>query len=398
MRPWLNRQRFLADFALASLARRRARTALLVWVYAAVVALIAAVMLYADSVRREAALVLRGSPAVLVQRTQAGRFAPVPAAYVAALAGLRGVQSVEGRFWGYCYDPVLKATLTVMVPPARSGRALTDGHVRIGAALARERKVRARERIAFVTAGEAVDGTAAAGSAPAPAFQRVMLFEVLEVLPEESEELTADLVLLSEADFRTLVGHPAGYFTDIALAVANPAEHRTVAAKTAARLRDVRTILREDVARTYASVFGWREGLVLVVFTSVIGAFALFAFDRASGLSADETREIAILKAVGWDAGDVMRMKAWEGAVLSATAFCLGYLAAYLLVFHVPADPFGGALRGWTVLRPRLALAPAPDAFRIATLAVLSVVPYTAAVLVPVWRVAVADPDAVIRG
>ncbi len=398
MRPWLNRQRSLADFALSALARRRARTTALVLVYAGVVALVASVMLYADSVRREAALALRDSPAVLVQRTQAGRFAPIPASYVAALAGLRGVQSVEGRLWGYYYDPVLETTLTVMVPPARSGRALRDGHVRLGAAVARERRVRAGERIAFVTTGDAVDGAATEGPGPALSFKWVMLLEVSEILPEESEALTADLVLLSEADFCKLVDHPAGHFTDIALEVANPAEHRTVAAKSAARLRDVRTIVREDVARTYASVFGWREGLVLVVLTSVVGAFALFAFDRASGLSADEAREIAILKAVGWDAGDVMRMKAWEGAVLSATAFGLGYLAAYMLVFHGPADLFGGALRGWTVLRPRMALAPAPDAFRIVTLFVLSVVPYTAAVLVPVWRAAVAEPDSVIRG
>lgn len=398
MRPWLNRQRFLADFALSSLARRRARTAVLALVYSAVVALIASVMLYADAVRREAALVLRDSPAVLVQGTQAGRFAPVPADSVAALGGLRGVQSVEGRLWGYYYDPVLKTTLTVMVPPARSGRAVRDGHVRLGAAVARERRVRAGERIAFVTTSDAVDAAGSEDSAPGLSFKWVMLLEVSEVLPEESEALTADVVLLSEGDFRKLVDHPAGYFTDIALEVANPAEHRTVAAKAAARLRGVRAILREDVARTYASVFGWREGLVLVVLTSVVAAFALFAFDRASGLSADETREIAILKAVGWDAGDVIGMKAWEGALVSAAAFGIGYLAAYLLVFHLPADPLGGALRGWTVLRPRMALAPAPDAFRVVTLFVLSVVPYTAAVLVPVWRAAVAEPDSVIRG
>ncbi|MFN8091131.1 MAG: ABC transporter permease [Vicinamibacteria bacterium] len=397
MRTWLNRQRFLADYALSSLARRRARAALLVFVYAAVVALVASVMLYADSVRREASLVLRDSPAVLVQRTQAGRFAPVPAAYVDALAGLRGVQAVEGRLWGYYYDPVIRATLTVMVPPARSGRAVERGRVRVGAAVARARRLRAGDRLALVTTG-GVEGPASDGKSTFSGVARVMLFGVSEVLPEESEGLTADVLLLSAEDFRSLVHHPEGFFTDIALDVANPAEHRTVARKASARLGDVRTILREDVARTYASVFGWREGLVLVVLAGVVGAFALFAFDRASGLSAEEAREIAILKAVGWDAGDVMRMKAWEGAVLSAAAFGLGYLAAYLFVFHVPADPLGAALRGWTALRPRVAPTPAPDAFRVATLFVLTVLPYTAAVLVPVWRAAVAEPDSVIRG
>lgn len=381
MRPWLNRQRYLADYALASLGRRQMRTAALLVVYAGVVATIAAVMLYAQAVRREAREVLRHAPDVIVQRLQAGRYAPVPAAYADAMTTIRGVQAVEGRLWGYYYDPLLGITCTVMVPDSRSGRAVADGHARVSAAIARVRGMRDGGRLALVTPTGAV-----------------MDLAVDEILSDESALLTADLMILGPTDFQTLIDHPAGFYSDIALSVANPAERRRVAAKVTAKLHDTRTIVRDDIARTYASVFSWREGLVLVAFTGVMAAFALFAFDRASGLSADETREIAILKAVGWDAGDVMGMKIWEGAALSATAFALGYLAAYLFVFYLPAGPFDGALRGWTVLRPQVHLTPDVDAFQVATLFVLSVVPYTAAVLVPVWRATVAEPDTVMRG
>lgn len=381
MRTWLNRQRSLADFAFASLGRRRARTTLLLLVYAAVVAVMSAVVLYAQAVRREAALVLGHAPSVVVQRLEGGRYAPVPESYVDALAGLRGVQRVEGRLWGYYYDPVIRATCTVMVPPAGSPWAVPDGTVRVGAALARSRAVNGGARLALVT----TDGA-------------VMTRTVAEVLPEESELLTADLILLGAEDFKALLRYPAGVYTDIALSVANPAEHRNIAEKVVSKLPDARTIVRDDVVRTYASVFDWREGLLLAFFMSVVGAFALFAFDRASGLSADEARDIAILKAVGWDTGDVLRMKLWEGAALSFAAFALGYLAAYLFVFYVPVGPFDTALRGWTAVRPRLPLTPAADALHVATLCLLTVVPYTAAVLVPVWRAAVTEPDAVIRG
>ena len=324
---------------------------------------------------------LQQSPAVIVQRLQAGRYAPVPVDYVEALAAIRGVQAVEGRLWGYYYDPLLRVTCTVVVPTEGSGRAVADGHTRLSAALARVRGLRDGGRLTLATpSGE------------------VMSLAVDEILSDESAVLTADLMLLSAGDFRALLDHPDGFYTDIVLSVANPAERRRVASKITAKLRDTRTIVRDDLARTYASVFSWREGLVLVSFIGALAAFALFAFDRASGLSADETREIAILKAVGWDAGDVMAMKFWEGALVSATAFAIGYVAAYLFVFYVPAGPFDGALRGWTILRPRVHLAPDADAFQVATLFVLSVVPYTAAVLVPVWRAAVAEPDAVMRG
>ena len=49
------------------------------------------------------------------------------------------------------------------------------------------------------------------------------------------------------------------------------------------------------------------------------------------------------------------------------------------------------------LFRSKFPLAPTVDALEIATLAFLTVVPYVAAILVPVWRTASADPDAVMR-
>jgi hypothetical protein len=50
------------------------------------------------------------------------------------------------------------------------------------------------------------------------------------VLPHASELVSADLVLMSEADFRRLLRlYPDGHYTDIALSVANPQEVRNVA-------------------------------------------------------------------------------------------------------------------------------------------------------------------------
>ena len=204
-------------------------------------------------------------------------------------------------------------------------------------------------------------------------------------------------MLLSEADFRAFFEYPAGYYTDIALSVANPLEVRNIAAKLAEALPDSRPILREEVLRTYQSVFDWREGIVLTVLSCAILAFVILAWEKASGLSAEEKREIGILKAIGWETGDVIRMKLWEGLLISLTAFLLGFVGAYIHVFHFGAPIFEPVLKGWAVLYPRFTLVPAVDGLQIATLFFFTVFPYTAAVLVPIWRAAITDPDAVMR-
>jgi len=180
--------------------------------------------------------------------------------------------------------------------------------------------------------------------------------------------------------------------------VANPQEVHNVAAKLASRLPDSRTILREEVLRTYESIFNWREGIVLVLLSGAILAFVIFALEKASGLSADEKREIGILKAIGWETGDVLGMKFWEGALISLTAFLLGYAAAYVHVFRFSSLLFEPVLKGWSTLYPRFELTPAVDGFQIATLFFFTVFPYAVATIVPAWRAAVTDPDSVMRG
>jgi ABC-type lipoprotein release transport system permease subunit len=126
-------------------------------------------------------------------------------------------------------------------------------------------------------------------------------------------------------------------------------------------------------------------------------AFAILAWDKATGLSAEERREIGILKGVGWETSDVLLMKSWEGLVVSLSAFLLGTLLAYGHVFFASASVFEPALKGWSVLYPSFRLRPSVSAYTVSVLFFLTVVPYTVATVVPSWRAASADPDAVMR-
>jgi len=374
---WLARQRYLLDFTVVSLFRRPGRNLSLLLVYTLVVFLLASAMLYGQAIKDKAAILLAAAPEVVLQRLEAGRHALMPADYLDRLGRLRGVSRIEGRLWGYYFDPAVAANYTVMAP-GQDGAA--PGQVRIGAGIARVRGLTGGD--VFSLRGH--DG-------------RPHAFTVAEVLPAASELVSADLLILAPADFRAFFGLPVDVYTDLALSVTNPAEVRRVARKLAERLPDCRPILREEVLRTYESVFDWREGLLLAVLVGALAAFLIFAWDKATGLSAEERREIGILKAIGWETGDVLRMKLWEGGLISFTAFCLGYGLGHLHVFHAGAPLFAGVMRGWSVLQPHFTLAAAVDPVQLATLFLISVVPYTVVTLVPVWRAATVDPDEIMR-
>lgn len=374
---FLEKQRHIIDFALSSLLRKWGKNLGLLMVYTAIVFVLASVFFYTSAIKREAALVLQGSPEVVVQRLVGGRQGLVPAKYLAALSEITGVRQVRGRLWGYHFEPTMGANLTVV---AHDGGGYREGEMVVGYAVARTYRLQKGDRMPLF----AWDGAE-------------MEFKVAEILSSESELVAADLIQFSTGDFRKFFGIEPGYFTDLVLQVRNQRETATVAEKIKRLLPDTRPILRDEILRTYEAIFDWRSGLMVLLLGGACLAFIIFAWDKATSLSLEERREIGILKAVGWETSEVIAMKSWEGLVISLSAFLLGIMGAYGHVFFASYICFEPVLKGWSVLYPHFRLVPHVDLYQIAALFFFTVVPYTAATIIPSWRAAIIDPDEVMR-
>ena len=374
---WIEKQRNVIDFTLSSLLRRKGKNAALIAVYTVVVFVLASVMLFTHALKKEAAIVLRDAPEIVLQRLVAGRHDLMPASYAAAVKKITGVSAVEGRLWGYYYDPLFKANYTLLVPDDfRHG----EGDIVIGEGVSRTGVTAEGNIMPFFGS----DG-------------KLTSFRVKEILPAESELISSDLIMMSEADFRRLFNLPKGQVTDLTVRVGNPQEVLTVAGKIRKQLPDTRPIVRDEITRTYDAIFAWRSGILLVIFSGALLAFAIFAWDKASGLSAEEKREIGILKATGWETSDVILMKFWEGMAISCTAFSAGLILAYIHIFFSSAALFEPVLKGWAVLYPKFRIVPFISFYQVVTLFFLTVIPYTTATIIPSWRAATVDPDAVMR-
>lgn len=377
MNRTIERHRNILDFALSSLLRRKGKNLSLLAVYTLIVFMLGSVMFFVQALKREAALILKEAPDMVVQRMVAGRHELIPLGYGEKIGAIRGVSAVRPRLWGYYYDPAVGANYTLM---ASDSRPPAQGAVVIGSGVARTRRLAEGDFMTF----RAYDGASA-------------LLQVEKVLPYESELAAADLVVMTETDFRAMFDLPRGFATDLALTVGNSRELTTIAAKIARQFPDTRPILKSEILRTYDSIFDWRGGMMIVMLAVAVLSFVIFAWDKATGLSAEERKEIGILKSIGWETSDVLLLKFWEGTVISLSAFLAGVILAYGEVFFFSASLFEPALKGWAVLYPRFKLTSAVDAYQLAVLFFLTVLPYTVATIIPSWRAATVDPDAAMR-
>jgi ABC-type lipoprotein release transport system permease subunit len=373
----IEKHRSILDFTLSSLLRRKSKNLSLFIVYTLVVFVLGSALFLTEAMKREASLILKGAPEMVVQRLLGGRYDPIPVDYIEKISNIRGVISAGPRLWGYYYDPSVGANYTLMVP---RNDAPDRDKIIIGNGISRIRMVYRGDILSF----RGYDGL-------------VRNYTVGGEISSESELVSADLILISEADFRDLFGFPATRATDIAVTVRNPKELPTIAKKIAEMLPDTRPIIRDEMVRTYDAVFDWRGGVVIVLVMMALLAFVIFAWEKASGLSADEKREIGILKAIGWETSDVIAVKAYEGLLVSFFSFCTGILFAYGHVFFGSAFLFAPALKGWSVLYPDFRITPFVDPYQVAILFFLTVAPYTVATIVPSWQAAIVDPDSVMR-
>jgi lipoprotein-releasing system permease protein len=376
MARWSERQRSILDFTLSSLLRRKGKNGALISVYILVVFMLASVVFFTHSIKKEASLILVEAPEMVVQRLTAGRHEPIPLSYADRIREIRGVRSVSGRLWGYYYDPVSGANYTLMVPEHQ----LSPGSIVVGQGVA---------RIRLLSPGDTLEFRSSDG--------QIVHLEVKEMFSSSSELISSDLILMCKPDFRRLFGGPEDYVTDLAVRIKNPREFGTIALKISEVLPDTRQILRDDILRTYDAVFSWRGGVLIAILAGALLAFVIFAWEKASGLSQEEKREIGILKAIGWETSDVILMKFWEGMVISLIAFLSGVLLAYGHVFFTSSIMFQPVLKGWAVLYPNFRLVPFIDAAQLSVLFFLTVVPYTVATIIPSWRAATIDPDSVMR-
>lgn len=381
MRIWFERHRSLIDFTVASLLRRKAKNGGLIAVYTLLIFTLGSLMLFGSAIRYEAAAALEGAPEITAQAMRMGRHEMTMQADLDKIGKLRGVRLIEGRLWGYLFDSASGANYTLQVPlTGDTAHTVAPGESIVGEGVARLRNLAPGKYLFLVS--------------PSGKFLKT---KVKAILSSDSALVSSDLVLLNATDFRTFYELPPDVFTDIAIKVSNPKEIGMVAEKLALALPSFRFVTRADLQRTYEAVFSWREGLLLALVVGALMAFTIFAWDKASGLSAEERREIGILKAIGWETRDVIAMKLWEGGLISLSAFLAGIVLAYAHVFFFSASLIEPILKGWATLYPHFPLAPNVDVLQIATLAFFTIVPYMAAILVPVWRTATADPDVVMR-
>ena len=365
----------LLHHALGSVRRRGSRNLAIALGLAFTVALIASGIFITESLRLVHQRAVREAPSLLLERLEGGRPALIPVNAALPFRELLGVRDVRPRVWGYTFLGAAEGNIVVFGEPRRD-----EDHVTVGPGLARLLGLRVGDRLALSTS----------------TYTHVYRIDAL--LPRSTALVAHDAVIVSESQARLLLNIPEGMATDIAVDVFPPEEIGAVEARISEAEPTFRIVDQESASRVYTLTFDARGGVLLLLYLPCLAALLLLAWDRFSGLSAEERREIGVLKAIGWSTEQVLSVRMIESSLVALFGTVLGVLVAYVHVFVFEAPLLTRLLFGWSTLHAPLLLAPSADIASLLALVAIVVVPFVSISAIPAWRAATIDPDQAMRG
>ncbi len=388
---------YLIEYAINALFRNRSKNIFILVVFTLLTTLLTSVFLITGSIKYELHSTVDALPQITVQKIKAGRHYDIDSSIADEIIGIAGVSEAVPRVWGYYYfenagvnfslvgieqyEQQYKKSFNQVVKKFDFDELNSKNQMVVGVGVKNIMNASYyNDYFNFIK--------------PDGSFKKITLAGVFE---SETQLESNDMILMAKETVREIFDIAESKATDIVVKIPNPEEITTIASKIKLMYPDTRVISSNDLKVSYQNIFDYKSGVFLALFIVALFTFFMIIYDKASGLSSEEKREIGILKAIGWRVDDVLKEKFYESFILSFLAYTIGILLAFGFVYLFQAPLLREIFVGYSQLKTSFEL---PFIFDIQTLFLvffLSVPIYIAATIIPSWRAATLEVEEVIR-
>jgi ABC-type lipoprotein release transport system permease subunit len=384
---------YLIEYAINSLFRQKYKTIFTTVILTTLIFLLTSIFFITNSIKYELNSTVDSLPEIVVQKSKAGRHYDIDIDIADNILNITGVSSAIPRVWGYYYFENAKVNFSIVgineyeeqykttLKRVATTLDFSKNSMLIGEGVKKIMNQNYyKEYFNFIKP----DGT-------------VKKINISGTFDADTQLESNDMIVMSQDNVREIFNMPQTKATDIVVKVTNADEITTVASKIKLLYPNSKVLTKDDFKISYQNIFDYKGGLFLALFIISLFTFFIIIYDKISGLSSEEKKEIGILKAIGWRVDDVLKEKFYEGFIISFFAYLLGTFLSFAFVYIFQAPILKNIFIGYSELKPSFEL---PFIFDIQTLALvffLSVPIYIAAIIIPSWKSATLEADEVIR-
>lgn len=384
---------YFLDYAIKSLLNQRYKTIFSITILSSLVFLLSSIFFMAESIKKELELSVDSLPQIIVQNIKAGKHYDIDVSIVDELLEISGVESANARVWGYYYFENGGVNFSIVgideyeLQYKKSLESIADvlkfdtNSMMIGEGVLKVLKSsHYNEYFNFIKG----DGS-------------LKKMNIGGVFKSQSALESNDMIVMSKSDAREIFDMSEDKATDIVLGVANKDEIATISSKIKLKYPQFRVITNSDLKISYQNIFDYKSGIFLALFVVAIFTFFIIIYDKASGLSSEQKREVGILRAIGWSVDDILKARFYEAFLVSFFSYILGITLAFGYVYILKAPLLRDIFSGYSQLRTPFELMFVFDIKTLLLIFFLSIPIYIASIIIPSWQSATLEVDEVLR-
>ncbi len=392
---------YLLCLALKNLFTHKSKALMVAVPLAIIIAIVSAFSFFIEGVKHDALLAVHYSPDILLQQQVGGRTESMFFnRYDDMLQKLDGIKSYFPRTWGYINhldkDGHSKAFVVMGLDPTyiQSG-LLIDAAMESGRSLNQDDQNKGLIGKAMAAAfncrlGDTIE-------VDSPNLRKKIPIEVVGIFDSAVQIYTADLLLVNRATANEILGYlDEDECSDIVIYLANANMANVLAQQMVRQIEAARPLTKAVMISLTEQSFGQKSGFFHLLWFILLVNIMIIAWSLLGQISFNLKKEIGILKAIGWDTGDIMVLKSLE-TFLIATFGVISGLVAGIAYMILDAPGIKGLIIGWADIYPDFPIPLYIEMSTIFLIAILGIVPLMAGTLLPVWKIGTIDPDEAIR-
>ena len=387
----------LVEFSINSLLRQKGKNIFIFLVFSTLIFLLSSVMFISGAIKFELQTIADSLPEIIVQKIQAGRHKNIDSSRVDEILQIAGVTKAVARVWGYYYFKNAGVNFSVIGIDMFESQFTKELQV-----IADEVDFMQLEENSSMIVGRGVGISMVQNYysdyfnfiTPSGHLKKVNIAGVFK--PSTNLE-SNDMILLPKSIALEIFGMDENEATDIVVSVANPAEIYMIQAKLNLLFPNCRVVTKDDLKVNYQNIFDYKSGVFLSLFIISFFTFFIIIYDKSSGLSSSQRKEIGILKALGWRVDDILKEKFYEAFIISFSSFLVGIITALFFTFTLQAPLLRDIFIGYSQLKPTFILPFILDYQTIFLLFFLTIPIYLSATIIPSWRASTLEADEVMR-
>ena len=361
------------------------------------IALLASTLFITASLKKDIFSTLDSQADITLQKYQAGRLMNVPASWLDEALTIKGVTKAQGRIYGeHYYEPKEEHFLII-------GIDFYDTQVQKNL----QKILQNIDIEEFLKRRNMIIGTGVKKFFDKYAYTDYYIFHppdrskekvyIYDTLPQTTALIGSDVILMDIDEARKILGIAQNEFSDIILEVPNKNERLTVYEKLLISHFNTRIITKEDIQKHYENLFNYKGGVFMVLYTIALATFLLILYQRYSLITTADAKEVAILKSVGWSIKAIISFKLAENFIVAFFAYIFGVIGALIYVYIFGAPLLRNIFLGYNNLQNDAAFTPAIHLSDLVLLFLLFVPPFMLAIIIPLWRVAITEPNEVLK-